>query len=159
MIEFCAYDESFLAPSWRWLNDAEIKRLTLTPDFTEADQRRWFDSLADKPGYFIRGLRLDGAPVGACGLKSIDAESAEYWGYLGDKRLWGRGLGAAIVEGMCDEAARRGLRRVWLRVAQDNRRAVALYRRLGFATLAEDAGTALMSIDLDARPRGEDAAP
>jgi len=43
-----------------------------------------------------------------------------------------RGLGVAITAAACDEAARRGLTRVFLQVEVDNAPARALYERLGF---------------------------
>lgn len=32
------YNEDFLEKSWEWLNDEELKYLTMTPDFTRKDQ-------------------------------------------------------------------------------------------------------------------------
>ncbi|MBW0157930.1 GNAT family N-acetyltransferase [Sedimentimonas flavescens] len=44
----------------------------------------------------------------------------------------GAGIGAALVEALCDEAKRRGFREVRLDVVGENLRARALYERLGF---------------------------
>ena len=42
------------------------------------------------------------------------------------------GLGLAITAAACAEAVRRGVRRVFLQVAEDNAGARALYERCGF---------------------------
>jgi RimJ/RimL family protein N-acetyltransferase len=137
--EFVEYDRTFLQASSRWLRDAEIKRLTLTPDFSDEQQERWFESLSARTDYRIWGILAEGRPVGAAGLKNIDlAESSgEYWGYLGEKECWGRGLGRQIVAFVCDRARSLGLRRIYLRVAADNERAIALYTRTGFEISGE----------------------
>ena len=54
--EFVAYDESFLNLSWEWLNDSEIKQMTLTPDMTREGQRKWFENLNSRNDYHIWGI-------------------------------------------------------------------------------------------------------
>ena len=142
------YDERLLERSWHWLNDPEIKRLTDTPDFTSEEQRSWFESLAARTDYFIWGIEIDGTPIGAFGLKHVTPESAEYWGYVGDRSRWGRGVGQWMLARACDEARRLGLRRLHLRVLRDNARAISAYRRFGFRTDSESETHALMSVDL-----------
>lgn len=55
---------------------------------------------------------------------------------------WGRGIGRAMLQGVIDEAARRGSRRIHLWTHErDNERAIRLYRGCGFrrtGTTAED---------------------
>ena len=41
-VAFVEYTEEFLDLSWEWLNDPEIKLLTMTPDFSREDQRAFF---------------------------------------------------------------------------------------------------------------------
>lgn len=92
-VDFVKYDAEFLSLSWEWLNDKEIKQLTLTPDMTREGQRKWFDGLSSRDDYFVWGLVYDGLPVGVVGLKHIDmnAREGEYFGYIGKKDLWGGG--------------------------------------------------------------------
>jgi ribosomal-protein-alanine N-acetyltransferase len=45
---------------------------------------------------------------------------------------WGRGIGAALLTALLDEAAARGCTAVFLEVRADNERAKKLYRRFGF---------------------------
>jgi [ribosomal protein S18]-alanine N-acetyltransferase len=45
---------------------------------------------------------------------------------------WGEGIGAALLDGLIGEAARRGCSELFLEVRVDNDRAKRLYRRHGF---------------------------
>lgn len=135
-LEVVSYDEEFLALSAVWLRDAETARLTRTPPFSDEEQRRWFDGLPQRRDYAVWGVRLNGAAVGAFGLKHITEERAEYWGYLGDKSLWGTGRGGALVDAGLAAAADRGLSEVYLHVGEDNPRAQRLYLRHGFVELS-----------------------
>src|SRR5208283_2989 len=64
-LTFTRFDERFLEKSWEWLNDPEIKRLTLTPDFTRESQARWFARLPTMKDYLIWGLLHERTPIGA----------------------------------------------------------------------------------------------
>lgn len=131
-IEFVPYDDTFLALSRDWLSDPEIKALTMTPDFDRAAQVRWYQSLPGRSDYLIWGVCCGGQPVGVCGLKGIADGTGEYWGYIGEKAFWGRGIGGRMI-GFIEEVARsRGLRSVWLRVWDRNAPARRLYEKHGF---------------------------
>lgn len=143
-LELAPYDASFLAPSLAWLTDPEIAWLTMTPPFTEASQRTWFAGLPNKTDYLIWGVAHHGRPVGAVGLKNVTDTSAEYWGYVGERNLWGRGLGRQIVDGALRHAVALGLRDVWLRVRTENERAIRLYHTCGFVEEADEGGVIVM---------------
>jgi len=49
----------------------------------------------------------------------------------------GRGVGRALAQALLGELSARGVTRVYLEVRQDNAAAIALYRSLGFETVAE----------------------
>ena len=132
-IALVPFGREYLDHSWRWLNDPDTKRLTMTPDFTRQDQERFFARLP-RDDYRIWGIELDdGSPIGAAGLKNFRGATAEYWGYIGEPSERGKGHGKAMLELIEAEAARLGLRAVDLRVADFNRAAIALYRRAGFS--------------------------
>jgi len=94
------YSKLFLDLSWKWLNDAEIKKLTDTPDFTKSEQENWYNSLQYKNDYLIFGILYDNEPIGVCGLKNVSKDDCEYWGYIGEKKHWGKGLGKQILSQM-----------------------------------------------------------
>jgi RimJ/RimL family protein N-acetyltransferase len=138
------FDEHALDRSWKWLKNDEIRRLTMTPDFTREEQRTWFLSLSAQSDYLVWAIEIDSLPVGAFGLKHISDSSAEYWGYIGEKQHWGRGVGGWMVEQAITKAQDLKLQRLWLRVGHDNERAQRLYLRCGFHRTAEDPSTITM---------------
>ncbi len=145
-LKFTNFDGRFLEKSWQWLQDPEIKRLTMTPDFNREQQRRWFDGLPHATDYLIWGLLCDDKPIGAVGLKHLEGRRAEYWGYIGEREYWGAGLGSEMMEFILGEAKARKLRELYLVVHQDNTRAIALYQRHGFRPVAEKAGCSGWSV-------------
>lgn len=136
--EFVPYNEIYLSKSWEWLNDVEIKQLTLTPDFTKESQREWFEKLASKSDYLIWGIEMEGLPVGACGLKNITSSEAEYWGYIGEKKFWNQGLGTKILDFVFGEAKNRKIQTIILKVWTQNTRAIKLYEKYGFEIYHRD---------------------
>lgn len=148
-LEFCKYDESFLEMSWRWLTDPEIKRLTMTPDFTREDQGRWFAGLPAMKGYLIWGLKCNSTPIGAMGLKNLTAVDTEYWGYIGDRRFWGMGFGQRLMQFALEQAMRLNLTSIYLRVHRGNDRALRLYEKSGFDLEREDADVRIMRRKLE----------
>jgi RimJ/RimL family protein N-acetyltransferase len=137
---FEAFDERFCELSWAWLNDPEIKQMTMTPSFTREDQLRWFAGLSTMTDYRIWGVSFEASPIGAVGLKKVTALGGEYWGYIGERRFWGLGLGRGMIEFVLGQARTLKLREVYLHVSQENLRAIALYKRCGFDLCREQAG-------------------
>lgn len=133
-LRFVSFDDDFLEKSWHWLHDPEIKRLTMTPDFTREQQLRWFAQLQDKSDYRIWGLIYKDKPVGAVGLKYITSNEAEYWGYIGERSYWGCGLGKKMMRFAIEEASKMQIRELYLKVHCENSRAISLYTKAGFAT-------------------------
>ena len=131
-IELVPYDKKFLKLSWTWLNEAEVKALSNTPDFTQDDQIKWFSNLKFKSDYLIWGILADNIKIGACGLKNITKEDCEYWGYIGEKSYWGKGIGKKIIELIVIEAKALHLNSMKLAVLENNSRALSLYSNCNF---------------------------
>ena len=130
--EIVPYTHDFLELSWQWLNDPEIMKLTNTPHFTKENQQVWFDSLNKRLDYKIWGIDVDEIHVGVCGLKNITNNDGEYWGYIGEKKLWGKGIGTFVIMTLCNYAKSQNISSVWLTVIRENQRAINLYHKLGF---------------------------
>jgi RimJ/RimL family protein N-acetyltransferase len=143
------FDEVFLERSWHWLHDSEIKRLTLSPDFTREEQLLWFAGVPSRTDCLIWGLACNGIPIGAMGLKNITPHEAEYWGYIGDRSYWNRGLGREMMGFIFDQSKRMGLKELYLKVHRDNTRAIRLYTRAGFKTAREDQDVSHMRLSLN----------
>lgn len=138
-IQFLEFSRVFLALSYRWLSDSTIKYLTQTPDITKENQEKWFASLPDKNDYYIRGIAVDNKPIGACGLKHITSEAGEYWGYIGEKDYWGKGIGGRMLAFIEEYAKSLGLKQIYLHVLHDNERAMRLYVKNGYEAVPEAA--------------------
>lgn len=149
ILELVTFDRTFLDLSWDWLHDEEIGRLTMTPPFTREDQFRFFGNLPSRTDYRAWGVRLSGVgPIGAAGLKGIEGDRAEYWGYIGEKRWWGMGLGQAMVSAVEKEAQDVGIRHLTLSVSDRNRRAVRLYEKMGYRAFGLPAEPLVMEKDI-----------
>ena len=129
-ISLVTFDRSFLEKSRLWLRDPEIKKLTMAPDFTNEEQELFFASLPEKTDYLIFGLILNAKiPLGVLGLKNIKKDSAEYWGYIGEKQYWGKGIGRQMLALAEKKALTIGISRLWLKVVEFNDRAIRLYEK------------------------------
>ncbi|MFS4471675.1 GNAT family N-acetyltransferase [Chryseobacterium sp. T20] len=129
------YNEDFLEKSWNWLNDPEIKELTGTPDFTKESQKEWFSNLDRNETYFIKGISYNNQNIGVAGLKKIDRNNnnAEYFGYIGEKEYWGKGLSSQILSELVSIAKEKfGLSSLYLNVIPSNIRALRAYENFGF---------------------------
>lgn len=129
-----AYDKNCLDLSWQWLNDPEVRELTMTPIFSREDQEYFFKNLPFRPDYAIWGVMLNGNEIiGAAGLKNHRGTLAEYWGYIGEKRYWNKGFGQILIEAIEDKARVFGFSDLDLKVAATNFRAIRLYEKAGFS--------------------------
>lgn len=152
MIKLVAYNEEYLALSGKWLRDPEIKELTQTSSFTDEQQTFFFNSLVHRDDYRIFGLEYSGRKVGAAGLKNIIDQRAEYWGYLGEKELWGKGLGQSIIMEVFAFALSIGVSSVFLKVSPNNIRAIKLYQKVGFEMAGHLDGLCVMEINIGNKP-------
>ena len=148
-IQFVTFDKYFLSKSWKWLNEPELKKLTLTPSLTKQEQKKWFNSLGTKNDYVIWGIEANNIAIGACGLKNITKHDAEYWGYIGEKKYWGLGIGNKIVTYVVNYAISVNINLVYLKVSEVNVRAVELYLKHGFKVISQENGVLVMQMVTD----------
>lgn len=132
MLKLAPYSKLYLEYSWEWLNDPEIKELTNTPDFNKKDQLKFFEKLKDRSDYKIFGLEVDGVKMGVCGLKNIQNDKAEYFGYIGEKTYWGKGYGNQMLIEIESVAREMNITKLFLNVLKNNLRAQKLYFKFGF---------------------------
>jgi RimJ/RimL family protein N-acetyltransferase len=137
-INFSVFSTIFLEKSMHWLSDPEIKHLTNSPSISKDEQIKWFKTLKDKDDYKIWGISCEQIPIGACGLKNIKNFDAEYWGYIGDKKYWGKGIGHQILDRMEQEAKNLSIKSLWLKVQKDNERAIRAYLKMNYSIEKDD---------------------
>ena len=150
-ITFGPYSKEVSELSYRWLSDPEIAYLTNTPPLTKEIQQRFFKSLSSRNNYHIWVVLLDLRPIGCFGIKNILGQSGEYWGFIGEKDFWGRGIGRIIVNQAVVEAKNLGLAELTLEVIKSNTRAFSLYMKCGFNETSCSRDKIFMKRDLDVR--------
>ena len=145
---------SNLPAFYRWYGDAEIARLNRhqSGPMRRDEIERFFnarilgmDSLA-----LAIHVRESGRLIGSCAFSQIDGDngSALYHITIGERDAWNRGYGTEATDLMLGLAFDRlGLHRVTLTVFSFNERAIASYRKSGFAL----EGTARQAIWRDGR--------
>ena len=126
------YSQEVLDRSWEWLNDPEIKELTLTPDLDKEVQQAWFQSLQKKKDYYIRSVWYKDKPIGVMGIKHLTDKDGETFGYLGEKEYWGKTIGVQGLQYMIDYAKSIKLESLYAIVLKENINSYKLMRRLGF---------------------------
>ena len=87
---------------------------------------------------FSLGLvaKLNGETAGYC-LAWLIGETCELHRIGVRGELQGRGIGRALLKTLLKEAAGKGAREVVLEVNEKNRKAISLYRALGFSKVSE----------------------
>lgn len=131
-LELVDFDEVFLDASYLWLQDFELRYLIDSDLVTKYSQQQWFNSLKEKKGYFIMGIKYNGFPIGVVGIKNIMDDKGEYWGYIGEKSLWGIGIGKWMLEKTLSICKEKSINKLYLRVLESNKRARGLYEKYGF---------------------------
>lgn len=144
------FTPDILEKSWDWLNDEEIKQLTQTPNFTKEEQRIWYNELEKNPNYSVKGIKYDGKIIGVVGLKKINLESkqAEYFGYIGEKEYWGKGLSSKIFTLIIKECREMGINYLYLNVIPENKRAIRAYEKAGFKQIEIAENNLKMALNL-----------
>ncbi|MGE5507639.1 MAG: GNAT family N-acetyltransferase [Chitinophagales bacterium] len=130
-----AVTEADLSRLLTWDQDPEISTL-MGRRFTQTDMATWFRSTQNNSqtrAFMIETLY--GRVIGELELSQIDWRSgtAELCICIGEKDCWGQGYGSESME-LAFQAGfgAMGLKTIFLRVFEMNRRAVRLYQRLGF---------------------------
>ena len=126
------FDTIFLETSWGWLQDDELRKLVDTPLPTKAQQYCWFETLSQRSDYHIWGVLYNDKPVGVTGIKNIQNSTGEYWGYIGNKIYWGKGIGNTMIQLTIAAAQSLQLKQLTLTVLRTNQRAIKLYTKNGF---------------------------
>jgi len=124
-----------------WLNDPEVcQGLALHLPISIDQEQRWYDSMLERPNDehpLVIEIRSGEAwvPVGNCGFINIDwrNRSAELGIFIGEKSYWNQGYGTEAVQLLTRHGFETlNLNRIYLRVFENNRRAIRSYEKAGF---------------------------
>lgn len=113
--------------------DAAWMAMFLGEGMDSVDGASRSQALARAQGTLFASLREGGRTL-ACGAASYGFGWLSVHGMRTALDQRGRGLASAVMRAMADEAARRGITRVFLQVDAANTPALSLYRRIGFET-------------------------
>lgn len=125
---------------YRWKNDPEIGAMLggfSAKGYARGDLAGWIDYHNKKSNEVLWAIAHGdtGSCVGHVGLYEIDhrIRSAEFAILLGDRSVWGRGLGKACTRFAIEFGFQQlNLNRIHLTVMATNPRARGLYEKLGF---------------------------
>ena len=137
-LSYCAFDRKMLDCTYQWLNDVEVLTLIGAQPVERNAQLAWFDTLNQRSDFIIHGIYYDNVPIGVFGLKNIANETAEYWGYIGKKEYWGKGIGKWIIESALSICHGLNIKRIYLKVLSNNTRAINLYTKYDFIEVSRD---------------------
>ena len=124
-----------------WLDDPEVNRgLALYRPLSQAEEEKWFENILaggrDEPPLVIEARRDDSwEMIGNSGFHNIDwrSRSAEVGLFIGDKSYWNRGFGSEVMGLLLRYGfTTLNLHRIYLRVFEDNPRAIRAYEKSGF---------------------------
>ena len=105
-------------------------------DWTLEQEREFIRDRADLENGVLLGVEVKGLLIALCGAHRLPRRRYRHHAELGMtvlKDFWGLGVGQAMMEGLLSWARDRHLRKLYLRAASRNVRALALYRKFGFA--------------------------
>ncbi|MGC9397954.1 MAG: GNAT family N-acetyltransferase [Anaerolineae bacterium] len=126
-----------------WLSNPEMRNYLTIRYISHALEEQWFERLlADTSGgapdrlhFVIETLEETPRPIGVISLENINwrDREAEVGITVGDSDFWGRGYGTDAMRTMLEIGFRWfNLHRIFLRVIEDNTRAVRSYEKCGF---------------------------
>jgi RimJ/RimL family protein N-acetyltransferase len=124
-----------------WLNDPEIYQgLSMHAPLSMAEEESWFDNMLKSPQderpLCIEAKGDDGWQlIGNSGFFEIHwrNRSAELGIFIGDKTYWNQGYGSEVMGLLLRHGfSTLNLHRIYLRVFEDNPRAIRSYEKAGF---------------------------
>jgi RimJ/RimL family protein N-acetyltransferase len=136
-----AIERSDLPAFVNWLNDPEVSEfLMLYSPLSNEQEERWFKDVLEQPAYnqpMAIEVR-DGESwitAGNCSFHVQDwrVRSAELGIFIGEKGYWGQGYGSEVMRLLLDHGFHiLNLNRIYLRVYENNHRAIRAYEKAGF---------------------------
>lgn len=139
-VRLVEFDDEFVGKSGEWLQHEELRKLINLPEFDIAKQISWVNYFRSNPEEcIVRGIVIDGNKAGACGIKRVaikdGIKTGEYWGYIGEPDMRGKGSGSYILNAVEDIAREKGIKLLTIKVVSLNHRAIALYKKCGFSVV------------------------
>ena len=142
MIELRSLSKNDVFPFYNWLNDLESIKYSLSL-FQKINSHKeidlWFETLLQDEKNLNLGIFLkeNNQLVGYAGICNISEQnqSGEYFIFIGDKSVWGKGIGSQVSKQLIEIAFQdKKLNRLMLTVSEPNIGGVKAYKKAGFIT-------------------------
>ena len=139
-IRLRAFEREDLDQVIQWVNDESVTR-NLSDAFiypvSRSDELKWLESvaLANHREKVFAIEKETGSLIGSVGLHNLNwvERKGELGILIGEKSCWGRGYGREAILAILHIAFNKmNLHRVYLRVFENNQRAIQLYEKCGF---------------------------
>ncbi|MCD4695996.1 MAG: GNAT family N-acetyltransferase [Bacteroidales bacterium] len=140
MITLRALSKTDIFPFYNWINDNEVIKYSLSlfkKINTKKEIENWFSELIINEKDITLGIILESTNelIGYAGICDISDtnKSGEYYIFIGEKKLWGKGIGTEVTEqilriGFIDYK----LNRIMLTVSEPNLGGLKAYEKSGF---------------------------
>lgn len=136
--------------SYKWRNDKEVFSKTLAVYDREISlemEIEWIKKVISITSDYRCAIDADRQYVGNIYLTNINDRNAEYHIFIGDKKYWGKGVAReASIQILKYAFGDLKLSKVYLKVRQDNVKAIKLYDNLGFSKVSEYLGVDTMEL-------------
>ncbi|MDE5421032.1 GNAT family N-acetyltransferase [Ancylomarina sp. DW003] len=142
MIELKSLNKLHVSPFYDWLNDEDSIKYSLSA-FQKINTKNevdlWFHSVLENKNGLNLGIFLQGSKqlIGYAGICNISSsnKSGEYFIFIGDKSVWGKGIGSEVTKQILKIAfIEQGLNRLMLTVSEPNIGGVKAYQKAGFVS-------------------------
>ncbi|OHX68386.1 GNAT family N-acetyltransferase [Flammeovirga pacifica] len=140
MITLKTLSKSDIFPFHNWINDDDVIKYSLSlfrKINTEKEIENWYSELMRNENDITLGIFLESTNkligyAGICGISETN-KSGEYYIFIGEKKVWGKGIGTKVTEqilkiGFNDYK----LNRIMLTVSEPNIGGLKAYEKSGF---------------------------
>jgi diamine N-acetyltransferase len=153
-VRFRGIEQEDLASFQKWINDPEIlPGIGVFLPFASADEQDWYEKMRSRPidehnmaietqlqpGEHVRPAGLDAETgwklIGSWGFFNLDWHNrcTEFGIMIGEKAYWNQGYGTEAVRLLAHHGFYTlNLNRIYLRVLENNYRAIRAYEKAGF---------------------------
>jgi len=140
MITLKPLSKSNVSPFFKWINDDDVIKYSLSlfgKINTEKEIENWFIGLInDKKiinlGVFVKSTNELIGYAGICDISETN-KSGEYFIFIGEKEIWGKGVGTDVTEKILRIGfAKYNLNRIMLTVSEPNIGGLKAYEKAGF---------------------------
>ena len=144
-IRLRAFEKEDIPRFVAWINDPEVRwGISQYLPFSTVDEEHWFDRMQELPLYehpLVIEVHPEGEaeawiPIGDIGFHKVDwrNRSSEFGIVIGEKSFWNQGFGTEAVRLLVSHGFQSlNLNRIFLRVFENNQRAIRAYEKAGFS--------------------------